>query len=64
MGSDLHLNTRQGQRRLNLSMHQGRYLIDVRWMNHLGEWLPHSELELNHAQWLAFKQWLGEADDG
>lgn len=59
---DLFLDTHSGQRRLNVSVHEDRVVLDIRRRKVGAEWLPAAELVMSLASYRKLVHWLWECD--
>ena len=59
---DLHLDTHNGQRRFNVSVHEDRVIIDVRRRYVGGDWEPYTEFVMSLASYRKLVHWLWEMD--
>jgi hypothetical protein len=55
---DLILDTKNGQRRFNITIHEDRIVVDVRRRYAAGDWEPFTEFVLNLSQYHNLVSWL------
>lgn len=59
---DLTLNTKNGQRRFNISVHEDRVIMDVRRRPAGKDWEPYTELVMSLADYRKLLFWMIERD--
>lgn len=62
MMQDLHLETKNGLRLCNISVHEDRVIVDIRRRFAADDWEPFAELVLSLHQFRRLVHWLVECD--